>query len=114
MMMPPPLPAAGKMDGNSTPPCDCNGQSKASNVETLTLAAAAAAAAFVNPATVHTTAAVGDAGAAAVDKFSSSRPVDGEKTADTVTVDGFRLEQDEDAAVALKAEKRKPAIDMSF
>ena len=102
------------MDGNSTPPCVCNGPPPASNVDTLTLAAAAAAAAFVNPATVHTTAAVGDAGAAAVDRFSSNTPEDGVKTADTVPVDGLRLEQEGGAAVALRAEKRKPAMDMSL
>ena len=102
------------MDGNSTPPCVCNGQPKASNVDTLTLAAAAAAAAFVNPAPVHTTAAVGDAGAAAVDRFSSNTPEDGVKAADTVPVDGLRLEQEGGAAVALRAEKRKPAMDMSL
>ena len=100
------------MDGNSTPPCVCNGPSPASNVDTLTLAAAAAAAAFVNPATVHTTAAVGDAGAAAVDRFSSSTPEDGVKAADTVAFEGLRLEQE--GGAALKAEKRKPATDMSL
>jgi len=113
-MMPPPPPAAGKMDGNSTPSCVCNGPPPASNVDTLTLAEAAAAAAFVNPATVHTTAAVGVAGAAAVDRFSSSTPEDGVKAADTVPVDGLRLEQEGGTAVALKAEKRKPAMDMSL
>ena len=114
-MMPPPLPAAGKMDGNSTPSCVCNSPPPASNVDTLTLAPdAAAAAAFVNPATVHTTAAVGDAGAAAVDRFSSSTPEDGVKAADTVTFGGLRLEQEGGAAVALRAEKRKPAMDTSL
>ena len=102
------------MDGNSTPSCVCNGPPPASNVDTLTLAAAAAAAAFVNPAIVHTTAAVGDAGAAAVDRFSSSTPEDGVKAADTVAFEGLRLEQEGGAAVALKAEKRKPAMDMSL
>ena len=102
------------MDGNSTPPCVCNGPPPASNVDTLTLAAATAASAFVNPATRHTTAAVGDAGAAAVARFSSSTPVDGVKAADTVTFEGLRLEQEGGAAVALRAEKRKPATDMSL
>ena len=68
----------------------------------------------MNPAIVHTTAAVGDAGAAAVDRFSSSTPVDGVKAADTVTFEGLRLEQEGGAAVALRAEKRKPATDMSL
>ena len=113
-MMPPPLPATGKIDGNSTPPCVCNGPPPASNVDTLTLAAAAAATAFVKPATVHTTAAVVNEGAAAVDRFSSSTPVDKVKAADTVTVDGLRLEQEGGAAVALKAEKRKPVMEMSL
>ncbi len=108
------LPAAGKMDGNSTPPCVCNGPPPASNVDTLKLAAEAAAAAFVNPATVHTTAPGGDAGAAAVDRFSSSKPVDGVKAADTDPVDGLRLEQEGGAAVTLRAEKRKPVMDMSL
>ena len=94
--------------------CVCNGPPPASNVDTLTLAAAAAAAAFVNPATVHTTTAVGDAGAAAVARLSSSTPEDGVKAADTVAFEGLRLEQEGGAAVALKAEKRKPATDMSL
>jgi hypothetical protein len=111
----PPLPAAGKMGGNTTPPCVCNGQPKASNVDTLTIAAAAAAAAaFVNPATVHTIAAVGNAGAAAVDRFSSSTPEEGVKAVDAVTVDGLRLEHEAGAAAASKDEKRKPAMDMSL
>jgi hypothetical protein len=100
--------------GKLTSGCVCNGHPPASNVDTLTPAAAADAAAFVNPATVHTTAAAGDAGAAAVDRFSSSRPVDGMKAADTVPVDGLRLEQEGGAAVALRAEKRKPVMEMRF
>ena len=68
----------------------------------------------MNPATVHTTAAVGDVGAAEVDRFSRSTPEDGVKTADTATVDGLRLEQEGGAAVVLKAEKRKPVMDMSL
>jgi len=101
--------------GNSAPPCVCNGKPKLSNVDTLTLESEeAAAAAFVNPATVHTTAAVGDAGAAAVARFSSSTPVDGANAADAVAFDGLRLEQEGGAVVALKAEKRKPATDMSL
>ena len=102
------------MDGNSTPPCVCNGPPPASNVDTLTLAAAAAAAAFVNPATVHTTAAVGDEGAAAVDRFSSSKPENGTKSADTLAFDGVRLEQEGGAAVALRTVKRKPVMDMNL
>ncbi len=68
----------------------------------------------MNPATAHTTAAVGDAGAAAVARFSSNTPEDGVKAADKVTFDGLRLEQEGGAAVALKAKKRKPATDMSL
>jgi len=68
--------------------CVCNGHPSASNVDTLTLESEkAAAAAFVNRATVHTTATVGDAGAAAMDRFSSSTPEDGVRTADTVAFD---------------------------
>ena len=103
-----------RISGNLIFGCVCNGHPPASNVDTLTPAAAAAAAAFVNPATVHTTAAVGDAGAAAVDRFSSSTPEEEVKAADTVTADGLRLEQEGGAAIALKAEKRKPAMDMSL
>ena len=101
-----------KISGNLTESDVCNGHPSASNVDVITLAAAEAAAAFVNPATVHTTAAVGAAGAAAADRLSSSTPKEGVKTADTVTVDGLRLEQEAVAVVALKAEKRKPAMDM--
>ncbi len=101
-----------RISGNLIFGCVCNGHPSASNVDTITLAAAAAAAAFVNPATVHTTAAVGNAGAAAVDRFSSSRPEDGVKVADTVPEDGIRLEQEAFAVVALRAEKRRPVMDM--
>ena len=80
----------------------------------LTLAAAAAAAAFVNPATVHTIAAVGDTGAAAVDRFSSSTPEDGVKAADTVTFDGLRLEHEAGADAALNAKNLSPLTDMSI
>ena len=103
-----------RISGNLTFGCVCNGHPPASNVDTLTLAAAAAAAAFVKPATKHTTAAVGDVGVAAVDRFSSSTPEDGVKAADTVAFEGLRLEQEGGAAVALKAEKRKPATDTSL
>ena len=63
---------------------------------------------------MHTTAAVGEAGAAAVDRFSSSTPEEEEKAADTVTVGELRLEHEADAAAVLKAEKRRPAMDMSL
>jgi hypothetical protein len=49
-----------------------------------------------------------------MDRFSSSTPEDGVKTADTDPVDGLRLEQEGGAAVALKAEKRKPVMDTSL
>jgi hypothetical protein len=68
----------------------------------------------VNPATLHMITAVGVLGAAAVDRVSSSRPDNAIKTADTVPVDGLRLEQETGALVALKAEKRKPVMDMSL
>ena len=103
-----------KISGKLIFGCVCNGHPPASNVDMLTLAAAAAAAAFVKPATMHITAAVVDEGAAAVDRFSSSTPVDKVKAADTVPVDGLRLEQEGGAAVALRAEKRRPAMDMSL
>ena len=59
------------------------------------------AAAFANPATLHTTAAIGTAGVAAAERLSSSTPDDGVKTDDTVVV-GLRLEHEADAAVAFK------------
>ena len=68
----------------------------------------------MNPATLHTIAAVGSAGIAAAERFSSSTPVDGVKTADTPTFGGLRLEHEADAAVALRAEKRNPVRDMSL
>ena len=68
----------------------------------------------MNLATVHTIAAVGDAGAAAADKLRSSTPEDRVKSADTFTFDGLRLEQEATSGVALRAEKRRPVTDMSL
>ncbi len=96
------------------PPCVCSINPLASNVETLTAVAAAAASEFMNPVTLHTIAAVGSAGIAAAERFSSSTPVDGVKTADTPTFGGLRLEHEADAAVALRAGKRNPVRDMSL
>ena len=95
--------------------CVCNGHPLSSKVDKLTLAEAAPVVAeLVNPATLHTTAAVGDAGAAAVDMVSSNVPENGLKAADTVTFDGLMLEQDGAPAVTLKATKRKPETETSF
>jgi hypothetical protein len=101
-----------RISGNLKFGCVCNGHPPASNVDTLTLAAAAAATAFVNPATVHTTAAVGDKGAAAVDRLSSSTPDCSVMMAVTTTLGGLRLEQLGAAALTLKAEKRRPVMEM--
>jgi hypothetical protein len=108
----PPLPSAGKTAGNSTPPCVCSGDPPASNVDTLTPAVAAAAPAFVNPEIEHRTGVVGDAGAATADKLSSSTPDCSVMLAVTTTLDGLRLEQLGAAALALKAEKRRPVIEI--
>ena len=95
--------------------CVCNGHPLSSKVDKLTLAEAApVVAALVSPATVQTIAAVGDAGAAAVDMVSSNEPENGLKAADTVTFDGLMLEQDGAAAVTLKAAKRKPETETTF
>ena len=109
---PPPLPAVGKTAGNSTPPCVCSGDPPAANVDTLTPAVAAAAPAFVNPEIKHRIGVVGDAGAAAADKLSSSTPDCSEMLAVTATLGGLRLEQLGVAALALKAEKRRPVIEI--
>ena len=108
----PPLPAAGKTAGNSTPPCVCSGDPPASNVDTLTPAVAAAAPAFVNPEIEHRIVVVGDAGAAAADKLSSSTPDCSVMMAVTATLGGLRLEQLIAAALTLKAEKRRPVIEI--
>ena len=110
--MQPPLPADEKTAGNSNPPCVCSGDPPASNVDTLTPAVAAAAPAFVNPEIEHRTGVVGYAGAAAADKLSSSTPDCSIMLAVTATLGGLRLEQLGAAALALKAEKRRPAIDI--
>lgn len=94
--------------------CVCSGHPSASNVDKMTLASAAPAAAFVNPETLHMITAVGELGAAAVDRLSSSKPDNDIKTADTVPVDGLRFEQETGALVTLKAAKRKPVMDMSL
>ncbi len=73
---------------------------------------AAAAPAFVNPETEHTIGVVGDAGAAAVDRLSSSTPDCSIMMAVITTLDGLRLAQLVAAALPLKTEKRRPATDM--
>jgi hypothetical protein len=81
-------------------------------VDTLTPAVAAAAPAFVNPESKHKIGVVGDAGAAAADKLSSSTPDWGVMLAVTATLGGLRLEQLGAAALALKAEKRRPVTEI--
>ena len=73
---------------------------------------AAAAPAFVNPEIEHKIGVVGDAGAAAADKLSSSTPDCSVMMAVTATLGGLRLEQLSAAALALKAEKRMPVIEI--
>ena len=111
IVMLPPVPVVINIAGNSKAPCVCNGHPSALNVDTLTLAAAAAAAGFVNPATMHTTAAIGNAGAAEVDMFSSSTPEDGVKAAETATFDGWRLEHVDVDELLLKEIKRRPVTE---
>ncbi len=81
-------------------------------MDTLTPAVAAAAPAFVNPALEHRTGVVGDAGAAAADKLSSSTPDCSVMMAVTATLGELRLEQLGAAALALNAEKRRPVIEI--
>lgn len=71
------------------------------------------ATALTNPATLHTTAAIGTAGIASAERLSSSTPNDGVKMDDTV-VGGLRLEHEANAVVAFKKEKRSPVRDMSL
>ena len=72
----------------------------------------AAAPAFVNPEIEHKIGVVGDAGAAAADKLSSSTPDCRVMMAVTATLGGLRLEQLGAAALALKVEKRRPVIEI--
>jgi hypothetical protein len=108
----PPLPAAGKTAGNSTPPCVCSGDPPASNVDTLAPAVAAAAPAFVKPVIEHRIGIVSDAGAAEADKLSSSTPDCIIMLAVTATLGGLRLEQLGAAALVLKVEKRRPVMEI--
>ncbi len=110
--MTPLLPAAGKTAGNSTPPCVCSGDPPPTNVDTLTPAVAAAEPAFVNPEIEHRIGVVGDAGAAAADKLSSSTPDCSEMLAVKTTFDVLRLEQLGAAALVLKDEKRRPVTEI--
>jgi len=103
-----------KIAGNSTPPCVCNGNPPASNVETLALAVAAEPYEFVKPAIEHTTGINGAVGAAALDRLSSSTPDDSVILADTTTLDEFMLEQKGAAELALKAEKRRPVREIDL
>jgi len=93
------------------PPCVCSGDPPAANVDTLTPAVAAAAP-FVNPEIEHRTGVVGDAGAAAADKLSSITPDCSIMMAVTATLGGLRLEQLGAAALALKAEKHRPVMEI--
>ena len=81
-------------------------------MDTLTPAVAAAAPAFVNPEIEHRIGVVGDAGAAAADKLSSSTPDCSVIMAVTTPLEGLRLEQLGAAALALKAEKRRPVMEI--
>lgn len=80
------------------------------NVEILTLAAATAALEFTNPATVQITAAVGDIGVAAVDRFRTNSPNVETKLADTVTSEGLTFVKRAEASVELSDEKRTPEM----
>jgi hypothetical protein len=73
---------------------------------------ATAAPAFVNPEIEHKIGVVGNAGAAAADKLSSSTPDCSIMMAVTATLGGLRLEQLGAAALMLKAEKRRPVIEI--
>ena len=73
---------------------------------------AAAAPAFVNPEIEHKIGVVSDAGAATVDRLSSSTPDCSVMMAVTTTLEGLRLEQLGAAALTLKAEKRRPVMEM--
>ncbi len=88
------------------------GDPPASNVDTLTPTVAAAAPAFVNPEIEHRIGVVNDAGAAAADKLSSSKTDCCIIMAVTTTLGGLRLEQFGAAALALKAEKRRPVMEI--
>ena len=101
-----------KIAENSIPPCVCNGDPHASNVDTLALAVTVETYEFVKPAMEHTTGINGAVGAAALDRFSSSTPDGSVILADTTRLDEFMLEQMGAAALALKAEKRRPVSEI--
>ena len=98
------------ISGKRMPPCVCNGRYLSRNVEILTLAAATAALEFTNPATVQITAAVGDIGVAAVDRFRTNSPNVERKAADAVTFDGPTFVQRARASAELSDEKRTPEM----
>jgi hypothetical protein len=81
-------------------------------VDTLPSTVAATAPAFVNPEIEHRIGIVGDAGVAAADKLSSSTPDCSVMLAVIATLGGLRLEQLGAAELALKAEKRRPVIEI--
>ncbi len=113
--MPPPVPIAGKMAGNSTPCAIYRGLPSELKVAMETLAVAfVATRTLVKPVTVHTIANVGETGAAAVEKLKRSAPEVGMKTVDMVVFEGLTLEQFVEAAADFIAENCKPDIDMSL
>ena len=70
------------------------------------------ASARTNPVTVHTIASVGRAGITAVARLRASTPRDDVNEADTLTLDGLRLEQVGASALVSKPLKRNPLTDI--
>ncbi len=113
--MPPPVPIAGKMAGNSTPCAMYRGMPSELKVAMETLAVAfVATRTLVKSVTVHTIANRGETGRAAVEKLKRSTPEVGMKTVDMVVFEGLTLEQFAVAAVDFMAENCKPDIDISL
>ena len=113
--MPPPVPTARKMAGNSTPCAIYRGLPSELKVAMETLAVAfVAKRTLVKPVTVHTIPNRGGTGAAAVEKLKRSTPEVGMKKVDMVVFEGLTLEQFVEAAADFIAENCKPDIDMSL
>ncbi len=98
------------ISGKRIPPCVCSGRFLSLNVEILTLAAATAALEFTNPATVQITAAVGDKGVTAVDRFRANSPNVETKATDAVTSDGPTFVQRAGASEELSDANRTPEM----
>jgi hypothetical protein len=113
--IPPPVPKARKMAGNSTLDCVYCGDPWSSNVEIVTLNDDCACInLLVSSEIVHTIGDIGNSGTAGADRLKRMTPDVGMVTVDFMAFEGWRLEQTALEAATFKAENCKPDMDISL